>query len=340
VSKLRYSRSLESLRPQALLAAFFLAIASVAIAAAPGPAAGQSQKSVPAEAQAQAGYSTPEAALAALVTAVEAKNRPALDKIFGPDASQLFSGDPAEDSKDLDHFGASLRASARLQKGADDSYTILVGKKGWPFPIPIVRQNDRWLFDTNAGLNEILNRRIGEDELSAMATCRAYVVAQWEYYTTSGADHDGLAVYAQRFISSPGHHDGLYWPAGSDEKDSPMGELVAAAGVESQSEISSPQTTAAEQIQPSPYHGYYFRILTRQGPSAPGGEFAYVINGNMIAGYALVAWPARWGNTGVMTFIVNQQGRVYQKNLGPDTDKIAAAMTEYEPDPTWQLVQP
>jgi hypothetical protein len=339
MSQLRTSRFVGSLRPQALILAFFLAILSVTIAAAPVPAAGESQNAAPAETQAQSTYATPEAALAALVAAVEAKNRPALDRLFGPDASQLFSGDPAEDSKDLDHFGASLRASAKLQEAADGGYTILVGPKGWPFPIPIVWQRDRWLFDTKAGLNEILNRRIGEDELSAIATCRAYVVAQWEYYTASGADHDGLAVYAQRFISTPGHHDGLYWPAGSDEKDSPMGELIAAAGVESRASDNSAQT-GAEQSQPSPYHGYYFRILTTQGPSAPGGKFGYIINGNMIAGYALVAYPARWGNTGVMTFIVNQQGRVYQKNLGPDTAKIAASMTEYNPDPTWQLVQP
>jgi Protein of unknown function (DUF2950) len=340
VSQQPTPRSVDDFRPRVPLAALILVISAAMIAAAaPGPAPGQSQKPVPALAQAQATYATPEAALSALVTAVEAKNRPAMDGIFGPDASQLFSGDPAEDNRNLDHFAASLRASAKLQKDTHGGYTILVGNKGWPFPIPIVRQNDRWLFDTKAGLNEILNRRIGEDELSAIATCRAYVVAQWEYYTASGADHDGLAVYAQRFVSLPGHHDGLYWPAGSDEKASPMGELVAAAGVESQATDNSAQTGAG-QIQSSPYHGYYFRILTRQGPSAPGGKFAYVINGNMIAGYALVAWPARWGNTGVMTFIVNQQGRVYQKNLGPDTAKIAAAMTEYNPDPTWQLVEP
>jgi hypothetical protein len=331
MSQLQSSGRVESLRPRALLASFFLAIVPVMIASAPGPALAQSQKAAPAETQAQSSYATPEAALAALVTAVEAKDRPALDKLFGPDSSQLFSGDPAEDSKDLDHFGASLRVSAKLQKDTHGGYTILVGQKGWPFPIPIVRENDRWLFDTKAGLEEILNRRIGEDELSAIATCRAYVVAQWEYYTASGADHDGLAVYAMRFVSSPGLHDGLYWPSGSDEKASPMGELVSAAGVGSQ---------AAEQIQPSPYHGYYLRILTRQGPSAPGGKFDYIINGNMIAGYALVAWPARWGNSGVMTFIINQQGRVYQKNLGPDTAKIASAMTEYDPDTTWQLVEP
>ena len=339
MSQTRTPRHFDSPLSRALFAAFLLAITCGTIGAVRGAAAGQSQTPAPAQAPAQASYATPEAALAALVTAVEAKDRPALDRVFGPDSAQLFSGDPAEDNKDLEHFGGSLRTSAKLQQAADGSYTILVGTKGWPFPIPIVRRSNGWRFDTKAGLNEILNRRIGEDELSVIATCRVYVVAQWEYYTASGADHDGLAVYAQRFISTPGHHDGLYWPAGSDEKDSPMGELIAAAGVETRASDNSAQT-GAEQSQPSPYHGYYFRILTTQGPSAPGGKFGYIINGNMIAGYALVAYPARWGNTGVMTFIVNQQGRVYQKNLGPDTAKIAASMTEYSPDPTWQLVQP
>ena len=339
MSQTRTPRHFDSPLSRALFAAFLLAITCGTIGAVRGAAAGQSQTPAPAQAPAQASYATPEAALAALVTAVEAKDRPALDRVFGPDSAQLFSGDPAEDNKDLEHFGGSLRTSAKLQQAADGSYTILVGTKGWPFPIPIVRRSNGWRFDTKAGLNEILNRRIGEDELSVIATCRVYVVAQWEYYTASGADHDGLAVYAQRFISSPGHHDGLYWPSSVDENSSPLGELVAVAGVENHGPP-IPTETVDEPSQPIPYHGYYFRILTRQGPSAPGGKFDYVINGNMIAGYGLVAWPARWGNSGVMTFIVNQQGRVYQKNLGPDTAKVAAAMTEYNPDPTWQLVEP
>jgi hypothetical protein len=339
VSQPRIPRRFDRPLRRALFAAFLLAIACGTIGAVRGTAAGQSQTPASAQAPAQASYATAEAALAALVTAVEAKDRPALDRVFGPDSAQLFSGDPAEDNKDLEHFAASLHASARLRQDAQGGYTILVGNKGWPFPIPIVRRGNGWRFDTKAGLNEILNRRVGEDELSAISTCRAYVVAQWEYYTSSGADHDGLAVYAQRFISSPGRHDGLYWPAGVDENSSPLGELVAAAGVENHGPP-VPTHAVDEPSQPSPYHGYYFRILTRQGLSAPGGKFDYVINGNMIAGYGLVAWPARWGNSGVMTFIVNQQGRVYQKNLGPDTAKIAAAMTEYNPDPTWQLVEP
>jgi hypothetical protein len=203
------------------------------------------------------------------------------------------------------------------------------------------RLSDRWLFNTQAGLEEILNRRIGQDELSAIATCRAYALAQWEYYTESGSDTEGLAVYAQKFYSTPGHHDGLYWETAEGEKPSPLGELVAEARAEGYGPHNRTARSASSQPhKPHPFHGYIFKILTAQGPSAPGGKFSYIINGNMIAGYALVAYPSKWGNSGVMTFIINQQGRVYQKNLGPDTAKIAAAMTEYNPDPAWQLVEP
>jgi hypothetical protein len=327
---------------QTLLAALLLVIFTGASQAATA-AASRQQAANSRPAMSQANYATPEAALAALVAAAEARNRSAMNRIFGPDYDQLLSGDRVQDDNALARFANSLHDSARLQKNADGSYTVLVGKKGWPFPIPVVQQSDRWRFDTKAGLEEILNRRIGEDELSAIATCRAYVVAQWEYYTVSGADHDGLAVYAQRFISRPGTHDGLYWPTASDEKPSPFGDLISSRRAEGYGlrKRNHPKTSATPKPKFAlPYHGYYFRILKRQGPNAPGGKFGYVINGNMIAGYALVAYPAKWGNSGVMTFIVNQQGRVYQKNLGPNTEKTVDAMTEYNPDPTWELVGP
>jgi hypothetical protein len=186
-----------------------------------------------------------------------------------------------------------------------------------------------------------------------VATCRAYVVAQWEYFTEGDHDNDGVAEYAQKFISSPGQKDGLYWPTADDEKPSPLGELIADARAEgygpkartkiskTKSDTPTGQTAEKNAERPRhPYRGYYFKILTRQGPSAAGGQYNYIINGNMIAGFALVAYPAKWGNSGVMTFIVNQQGRVYQKNLGPGSDGIVSAMTEYDPDPSWQLVQP
>ena len=288
-------------------------------------------------------FATPEGAMHALVDAAKTGRPRAVTKLFGTDGKQLLSGDRVQDRNDLKRFSANLQATAALQKSGAE-YTILVGEGHWPFPFPIVSRGGQWLFDTQSGLQEILNRRIGENELSAIAVCRAYAVAQWEYYTESGGETQGLAVYAQRFFSTPGHHDGLYWETAAGEKPSPLGALVADAREEG---YGQPRNRTAKSSagngqprKPRPFHGYIFKILTAQGASAPGGKFSYIINGNMIAGYALVAYPAKWGNSGVMTFIINQQGRVYQKNLGPDTDATAAAMTEYDPDPSWQLVEP
>jgi hypothetical protein len=210
-----------------------------------------------------------------------------------------------------------------------------VGEDNWPSPIPIVKDGSQWRFDTAAGLEEILNRHIGEDELSAILTCRAYVLAQWEYFTeANGTAQDGLAVYAQKFVSTPGKRDGLYWETPSGAKPSPLGSLVAQARAEGYA-AGQPRPAGAPK---RPYHGYYFKILKRQGAHAPGGRFGYVLNGNMIAGYALIAYPDKWGSSGIMTFIVNQQGRVYQKNLGPKTAELAAAIVEYDPDTSWKLV--
>jgi hypothetical protein len=200
-----------------------------------------------------------------------------------------------------------------------------------------VKRNNQWLFDTQAGLEEVLNRRVGENELSVIETCRAYVVAQWEYFTEGDWGHDAVAAYAQKFISSPGRHDGLYWDTSADEQPSPLGPLIAAARAEGYGPKGR-TVKAGFSRERHPYHGYYFKILTRQGAHAPGGKYDYIINGNMIAGFALIAFPDKWGNSGVMTFIVNQQGRVYEKNLGPDTVKIAGDMTEYNPDPSWKPV--
>ncbi len=295
-------------------------------------------------------FSFPEEALQALESAVKAKDRAALGAIFGPDNEKLESGDAVEDNNALDNFALRLAESATLKKVNDSKYTLVVGAEKYPFPIPLVKQGEQWRFDTAAGLEELLNRRIGENELSAILTCRAYVLAQWQYYTESkDTAKDGLAVYAQKFLSTPGTHDGLYWDTALNEEPSPLGALVAHARAEGYTPGQHPtsgqtQTAAggsddAPQQPRSPYHGYFFKILTRQGPHAPGGRFSYIINGNMIAGYALIAWPAKWGSSGVMTFIVNNQGRIYEKNLGPNTAAIAAAITEYDPDPSWTLVK-
>jgi len=298
-------------------------------------------------ASAQATYASPDEALQSLVAAAKDKDRAALAKLFGPDYDQLLSGDDVEDNKDLAEFAGAVQESAQLQKVNDNKYTITVGKDNWPTPVPLVQKDGKWLFDTKAGLEEVINRRVGENELSAISTCRAYAVAQWEYYTEGDWDHDSVAEYAQKLISTPGKHDGLFWESAEGENPSPLGKLIAAAYAEGY--VSKQETPAApgkggsdkEQapFDRAPYHGYYFKILARQGPHAPGGKYGYIINGNMIAGYALVAYPDKWGNSGVMTFIINQQGRVYDKNLGPNTAKLASAMTEYDPDPTWKLVQ-
>jgi hypothetical protein len=281
-------------------------------------------------------FATPEQALQALRNAVKAADQAELTAIFGPDREKLLSGDPVEDASALKRFAANFEKSATLEKVDDARYTFLVGEDHWPSPIPIVKDSKKWRFDTAAGIEELLNRRIGHNELSAIMTCRAYVVAQWEYFTEAKHNSkDGLAVYAQHFTSTPGQRDGLYWETADGETPSPLGDLVAQAREEG---YAAGTLAPAEVRKRSPFHGYFFRILKAQGPHAPGGKFSYVINGNMIAGYALIAFPNKWGSSGVMTFIVNQQGRVYQKDLGPDTATLAAAITEYDPDPSWKLV--
>jgi hypothetical protein len=304
-----------------------------------GPSSGGQAAAGPAK---QRTFTTPEEAMNALVEAGKAKNRAALADIFGPEYEKLLSGDEIQDNNELEQFAAAVDESAKLEKSGDSRVTLTIGKDNWPFPIPIVKAGDQWRFDTAAGMEEILNRRIGENELSAISTCRAYVLAQWEYFTEGDHDNDGVAEYAQKLISSPGVRDGLYWETAEDEKPSPLGELIAAARTEGYSagrKKANPAATAPAEHKRSPYHGYYVRILKRQGAYAPGGKYDYVINGNMIAGYALIAYPDKWGSSGIMTFIVNQQGRVYQKNLGPDTVKLAAAITEYDPDATWKPVK-
>ena len=320
-------------------ASFTLLLASSLFVAVPGARAQSSSPST---------YSSADDALQSLVAAAKGKDRAALTKIFGSDYDKLLTGDEVEDNNDLDAFASAVGESAQLQKVNDTKYVVTIGQENWPMPIPLVQRDGKWLFDTKAGLEEALNRKIGENELSAITTCRAYAVAQWEYYTEGDWDHDGVAEYAQRLYSTPGKHDGLYWETSEDEKPSPLGRHVASAHAEGYGpKTETPgavtkggsEESEAFSEERAPYHGYYFKILLRQGAAAPGGKYGYIINGNMIAGYALVAYPDKWGSSGVMTFIINQQGRVYEKNLGPNTAKIAAAMTEYNPDPTWKFVK-
>ena len=326
--------------------ASFLAVAAILAFGLFGVApAAHAQSAV--SASVQATFASPDEALQSLVAAAKDKDRAALAKLFGPDYDQLLSGDQVEDNKDLAEFSSAVQESAQLQKVNDNKYTVTVGKDNWPTPVPLVQKDGKWLFDTKAGLEEVINRRVGEDELSAISTCRAYAVAQWEYYTEGDWDHDSVAEYAQKLFSTPGKHDGLFWETPEGENPSPLGKLIAAASAEGyvpakETPDAAGKAEADKEQTPfdrAPYHGNYYKILTRQAAQAPGGKYSYIINGNMIAGYALVAYPDKWGNSGVMTFIINQQGRVYEKNLGPNTTKLASAMTEYNPDPTWKLVK-
>lgn len=274
-------------------------------------------------------FNSPQAAVDALKTAVETKNTNALHAIFGPAAHGLVSADIVEAAAERQLFMRRLQEKITLVPLSDSKQTLELGADGWPFPIPLVKEDSQWRFDTAAGKEEILNRRIGENELGAIAVCRAYVEAQREY---AGEDRNGQGIleYAQHLRSTPGTHDGLYWSTRTGDEVSPLGPLVAHARFEGYR-----HKTRILTDEQSPYHGYYFKILTRQGKHAPAGKYNYIINAHMIAGFAMVAWPAQWGNTGIMTFIVNQQGKVYQKNLGPKTDSLAPAMSTYDPDATW-----
>jgi len=276
-------------------------------------------------------FATPKAAVSALVAAVSTSNTNALQDIFGPGATDIENPDQVQAAREFAEFSAALSLTNQLVPESDVKYTLEVGAKSWPFPIPIVKSGDRWFFDTAAGKDEILNRRIGENELATLDSVRAYVAAQREY-AAKDRNGDGVLAYAQKIISSPGAKDGLYWSPDLDGEISPLGPLVAQAETEG-------YTVHVKGSAPQPFHGYFFKVLKQQGAAAPGGKYCYIINGHMIAGFALVAWPAAYGQSGIMTFIVNQQGRVYQKDLGPKTAKIAASLKTYNPDPTW-IVSP
>jgi hypothetical protein len=278
-------------------------------------------------------FSSPQAAVDALKTAVESQDTNALHAIFGPTGHSLVSADMVEAVVEREAFIRRLKEKIAIVPDSDTRQSLKLGADAWPFPIPLVKTNGQWFFDTGAGEEEILNRRIGANELGAIRVCRAYVQAQREYASVA-RNPDEVLAYAQHLRSTPGTHDGLYWSMRTGDEISPLGPLIAQAHFEGYRRgtkiLTEPQT---------PYHGYYFKILTRQGKHAAGGKYNYVINGRMIAGFALVAWPAEWGNTGVMTFIVSQQGKIYQKNLGAKTSSIAQSMSSYDPDATWALTK-
>lgn len=276
-----------------------------------------------APASGQQTFSSPDEAINALRAAITADDEQALEKLFGPELKSLRTGDKVEDAKHAHKFAMAMQESCHLDKESEDKIFVAVGTNDWPMPIPLVQNNGQWFFDTPAGREEIIDRHIGKDELAAIGVCRGYVEAQREFASMNGG------VYAQKFKSSPDKRDGLYWPSGENEKASPFGPLVASAEVEGYSGGKGPQ----------PFHGYFFKILTRQGPDAPGGKMDYMSDGDLRGGFALVAYPEHWDQSGIMTFIVNQDGQVYQRNLGERSAHIGAKMKEYNPDDDWTLVQ-
>jgi hypothetical protein len=277
----------------------------------------------------QRSFASPEEAITALQTAAQTKDTLALQEIFGPDRQGLLTGDKVQDANNAQQFAAAMAQSCNQVKDGEDKITLEVGTNSWPYPIPLVRAGGKWFFDTAAGKEEIINRHIGKDELCAIGVCRTYVTAQRQYASMNPAT-GGVVNYAQKFKSTPGKKDGLYWPVAEGEAASPFGPLVAEAHAEGY--------VTHKRAGPHPFHGYYFKILTRQGEPAPGGKMDYTSHGNLTGGFALVAYPEHWDQSGIMTFIVGQDGKVFQQNLGEKTSRIAGTMKEYNPDAEWTLV--
>ena len=263
-------------------------------------------------------FATPDEAVKELAAAAKANDVKALLAVLGAEAaSVIFSGDPDDDRAAYQRFAAAFADTNRLEKQGDAKMTLYVGKDDWPLPFPLVKTQAGWQFDTQQGREEVINRRIGRNELSVIQAMQAYVDAQIEYYERNPGK-DKLLHYAQKVTSSKGKRDGLYYPTNNGERPSPLGSLFASAS------------------KSVPYHGYVYRVLTGQGPDAKGGAYDYIVRGNMIGGFALVAYPAIYGNSGVMTFIVNHDGVVFQKDLGPATASIAGKMRKFDPDASWK----
>jgi hypothetical protein len=274
-------------------------------------------------------FESPAQAVEAMYSAAKKNDTDELILIFGPEAKDLLaSGDPVADKLDRERALSKYEEMHRLVIEPDKSTRLYIGAENWPFPIPLVQKNGRWLFDTDAGKQEVLFRRIGRNEYATIDILGALVAAQKEY---ASMPRDGDSKqYAQKLLSDEGKHNGLFWKAAEGELPSPIGPLVAAASAEGYTKA---------KVGPTPFHGYIYRIIGSQGKDAPGGAMSYMSNGRLTRGFAIVAYPAKYRNSGVMTFIVNQDGKVYQKDLGPRTEAIAAAMTQYNPDKTWTLAE-
>ena len=281
-----------------------------------------------AEPAAQKSFARAREAVAALVAANRANDTAALEEILGPEGSRLVSsGDQAQDKRDRAQFVALYEKHHRLTRTAPDTLTLLIGSNEWALPIPLVKRDGQWRFDTAAGAQELLYLRIGTNELAAIQVARALYRAQLEYAASA---HDGneKGLYAQRFRSTPDKQDGLYWPVTEGERVSPAGPLVAEA-----------EASGHESGKHQPFHGYYFRILKSQGPHAHGGARDYIIDGKMSGGFAILAYPAEYGVSGVMSFLVSRRGTVFESDLGAATSETAAALTAFDPDDSWRALK-
>jgi hypothetical protein len=275
----------------------------------------------------QLSFPTPEEGVQALLAAAQRHDQTTLLAILGPEAQSLIStGDPVADRESGERFVKAYEEAHTLVQSGETKVVLQIGQDEWPFPIPLIKDSAGWRFDTPAGKAELRNRRIGRNELDVIQVCLAYVDAQREYYRRNPM-HTALLQYAPKFISTQGKRDGLYWEAPANEPPSPLGPLVARARREGYKRAAG---------KPVPYHGYYYKMLTGQGPDAPDGAYDYVVRGKMIGGFALVAYPAQYGSSGIMTFIVNHDGVVYEKDLGPKTAATAQSMTKFNPDKTWK----
>ena len=271
-------------------------------------------------------FATPEAAVDAMVAALEKQDKDALSRILGPDGVEILSsGDPVSDAGDRDEFLAAYKAKHAL-KADGERKTLVIGTDDWPFPIPVAKQGDKWYLDTAAGADELIYRRIGENELGAIAVSRGYVDAQKEY-ASLGRDGGEPGVYAMKILSDASRQNGLYWPTSEGEDPSPIGAFVAEAAAEGY------RTETA-----SAYHGYRYRLLYRQGDKAAGGAKDYFADGRLTGGFAMIAWPADYGNSGVKSFLINQDGTVFEKDLGETTEEAAAAIDSFNPDEGWKAV--
>src|SRR5688572_23988237 len=277
-------------------------------------------------------FSSPDAAAQSLADALRSNDRARLDEILAPAADDILSsGDPVADRADAMRFLALYDAGHRIQAGPDGVHTLIVGQEDWPFPVPIVKSNGKYVFDAETGREEILNRRIGRNELNAQQVCLAIVDAQREYVALRPMGGE-LPEYAPKLVSDSGKKNGLYWPTAEGEPASPLGPLVASAATEGYG-----SSTAPSSARPA-YHGYHYRLLTSQGPHASGGALPYLIDGRLIGGFAVVAYPAQYGNSGIMTFITNHDGIVYQRDLGPETEINAQQLKSFDPGPGWTKV--